>query len=624
MIDSLLEIGPHVTALPVVHGSGDFAWEVRRLMGQFQFDCVAVPLPESFQLLTEEMVLQLPTPSMVLARETGIQGVEWTGKPNDDADADSAANYVPIDPCQPVIAAIRTAMGEHIPRRFIDLPTAVFQPHSRWMPDAYALKMVSIPQYAAAVLPFLKAPDNEQWRQRVTYMAWQLRELSLDYRNILFVCSVLEWPWVRAAFHERELVCPAPEADLPPQAFQVSRNSFYFLLGELPFITELYERARAELDDDRTLSIDGIKQLLLTARGTYLKDYKQRARRITPSILTQCLQYIRNLTLVDRCFTPQLATIVTAAKQIAGDGYAIHVLEQAKKYRLAKKQELRTARMGIEDLYLPDEGLFESKSRLPGPPLQWSQLELQPRPSDKQRREWTHRWNPFGQCSWPPEDVQIENFRQAVFDRAREAMGVDLIKTEKFTTSIRDGIDIRDTLRHWHEGEIYVKIIPPNRGKLDTAVMLFDSPADPRDYPWRATWFAEHKNESTLGFYASSFQDNPVGPGICQATYGGVMFIFPPVPIPDIWTDRRLDFTETMEERLLAASCLHSQSRQIALLSSAPPGPGWRRLAKRFGKTWVHLPLSRFGDSTVQQLRVFHVLNGREIRSHAADFIRKP
>ena len=102
------------------------------------------------------------------------------------------------------------------------------------------------------------------------------------------------------------------------------------------------------------------------------------------------------------------------------------------------------------------------------------------------------------------------------------------------------------------------------------------------------------------------------------------MFIFPPVPIPDIWTDRRLDFTETMEERLLAASCLHSQCRQIALLSSAPPGPGWRRLAKRFGKTWVHLPLSRFGDSTLQQLRVFHVLNGREIRSYAADFIRKP
>ena len=50
---------------------------------------------------------------------------------------------------------------------------------------------------------------------------------------------------------------------------------------------------------------------------------------------------------------------------------------------------------------------------------------------------------------------------------------------------------------------------------------------------------------------------------------------------------------------------------------------GWRQLAKRFNKKWVHLPLSRFSDSTVQQLRMVHVLNGKDIRSYAADFIRK-
>ena len=151
--------------------------------------------------------------------------------------------------------------------------------------------------------------------------------------------------------------------------------------------------------------------------------------------------------------------------------------------------------------------------------------------------------------------------RQAVFDRAREAMGVDLVKTEKFSTSIRDGIDIRDTLRHWYAGEIYVKVLPPNRGRLDCAVMLFDSPADPREYPWRATWFAEHKEESTLCFFASDFSRQPIGPGICQAIYGGAMFFFPAIPIPDIWTDSRLDFTETLEERMLAAADTLSLAR---------------------------------------------------------------
>ena len=114
-----------------------------------------------------------------------------------------------------------------------------------------------------------------------------------------------------------------------------------------------------------------------------------------------------------------------------------------------------------------------------------------------------------------------------------------------------------------------------------------------------------------------------MGPGVGLATYGGAMFLFPPLSIPDIWSDPRLDFTETLEERLLAAAMVHSRCRQIALLSPYPPGAGWRRLARRFQKRLVHLPSSQFSESTIQQLRMVHVLNGRQVRSYAAHFIRK-
>jgi hypothetical protein len=108
-----------------------------------------------------------------------------------------------------------------------------------------------------------------------------------------------------------------------------------------------------------------------------------------------------------------------------------------------------------------------------------------------------------------------------------------------------------------------------------------------------------------------------------MATYGGAMFLYPPVSIPDIWTDRRLDFVETLEERLLAAACLHSRQRQVALLSSLPPGPGWRRLAKRFRRQLVHVPTSSFSEAELSQLRLVHVLNGTHVRSYAEHFIRK-
>jgi hypothetical protein len=627
VIDPFLKIGPHVSALPVVNGSGDFAWEVRRLMTQHDFDCLAVPLPSSFQAPVESAILKFPTPSIVVQRDR--QTVQqWTpaaerSNEKDDEELLEGASYVPIDPCQGVIAALRTAMGERMPRRFIDLETSRYEPHTAVMPDAYALKKLPIQKFAAAVAPHLVPGDSQQWRDRIAYQAAQLRELSIDYKRILFVVSILDWPYVRKAFNDRELQQPEHESVEDPQWYQLDPETLFFLLGELPFVTDLYEKARRELGEDEYLAIDGIKELLISSRTVYQQEFKSRARKITPNLLAKCLQYLRNLTLIEHRFSPQLIDIVISAQQVAGDGYARHVLEQAKNYSGWQELGQPECRLGIDRVGLPDGEMLSLVNRLPGPPVTWRQLEIQPKPPEKSKKDWNQRWNPFSQCSWPPEDDLIESFRRAVFNRAKEAMGADLAKTEKFTTSVKDGIDIRETVRHWYDGEIYVKVLPPNKGRLDVAVMMFDSPADPREYPWRTTWFAEHAEESTLAFFASDFREQPVGPGICLAHYGGAMFIYPPVPIPDIWQDPRLDFATTLEERLLAAACLHAECKHVALLSSAPPGQAWKQIAKRFKKVLVHLPLSSFADSSVQQLRMVHVLNGKEVRSYAAEFIRR-
>jgi hypothetical protein len=113
-----------------------------------------------------------------------------------------------------------------------------------------------------------------------------------------------------------------------------------------------------------------------------------------------------------------------------------------------------------------------------------------------------------------------------------------------------------------------------------------------------------------------------VGPGIAQAEYGGALFLFPPRPIDDIWTDPRLDAADTLEERLLAAALFHSLERHVALVSPRLPPASWRRLASRYGRKLVHLPLKRFSGQLIERLRCFHVLNGKEVRSYAADFIR--
>ncbi|MGE0759267.1 MAG: hypothetical protein AB7F89_25070 [Pirellulaceae bacterium] len=631
MHSEVLQLGQRITLVPIIHGSADVALALRRLMLARRFDCLAVPLPPSFQRDVESAVERLPTPAVVLQRELPVFNTTWEpAADGTDAHEDRplTCSYVPIDPVQPVIAALRSAMGERIARRFIDLETNRYEPLTASLPDPYALKTVPLERFAAALLPAIPPLTSPQPQARVQWMAARLRELAHSFQSVLCLCSVLEWPWIRAAFQEQSAQ-PEPVNQVEPEdvdeveTHAVDPRTLLFLFGELPFVTGLYEQARQELDDDENLSIDGVKELLIAARDRYRAEFHRRARQLTPLLLGQCLKYVRNLSLIERRMTPDLYSLVIAAKQVGGDPFALHVAEVARDYPYGGDRGHPQLRMGIERARLADGEVVAMVNRLPGPAITWRSCDLQRRPQRDDATRWSQRWNPFTQCSWPPEDELIENFRSHVFDRARAIMGADLVRTEKFTTSIKDGVDIRETLRHWYDGDIYVKVLPPSRGRLDCAVMLFDHPADPRDYPWRTTWFAEHENESTLAFYATDFRRELVGPGIGVATYGGALFLFPPVPIPDIWSDPRLDFAENLEERLLAAACLHARCPHIAIVSALPPGAGWRRLAQRFRRKLVHVPLGQFGDSTVQQLRLLHVLNGKSVRSYAAHFIRR-
>lgn len=648
-IPELLRIGSRISVLPIIHGSGECALLVRRWMLENEFDVVAIPLPPSFRPSVEQAVLELPKPAIVIQPTTPQfaspdydpaddrgGGEDWDDD-SDGFDDSPLCSYVPVDPCQPVIMAIRAAMGEHLRREYIDLETDPFLPFAAVMPDPFALRHVRPERFAAALLPSIARPPDEQTRSRIMHMAMRLRELEQRHERVLFVTSVLYWPWIREAYHS--LVQPSndsraakrqlPEGDevLAPQAYEVDPKTLIFLFDELPFITGLYERARAKLEDDENLSIDGVKELLLAARDSYRAEFGKRARRTPPLLLGQCLKYIRNLSLIQRRMTPDLASIVVAAKQILGDQFAIHVVEQARDYfgvvGITAPSDAAQVTLGIDMARLPTGDTVSLVNRLPGPPRYWQTIHLNRRPTQSEREKWAYRWNPFGQCSYPPEDARIESFRTRVFDRARTISGTDLAQTEKFTTSVKDGIDIRDTLRHWYEKQIYVKVLPPQRGTLDACVMLFDSPADPRDYPWRATWFAEHAGESTLAFFATNFQKELVGPGIAVATYGGALFLYPPIAIADVWDDRKIDFATTLEERLIAAACLHSRGSQVAVLSSLPPGAAWRRIARRFKTHLIHVPINSFSDEHIQQLRIVHVLNGKHVRSYAEQFIRK-
>ena len=454
-MNPVLDFSSRLRALPIVYGSGDFALEVRRRLRRGSYDCLAVALPPSFSAGVEDSITRLPQISLVVQSEAAI---------------DPAYNFVPVDPCQGLIAGIREAIDAGVDRAYVDLETPAYEPQKLILPDSYPLKSVELERFLATLLPVLKTPSpGSQRRARIARMAYELHLLELDYERIAFICSVADWPWIRQVYQGR---ADYPDHDVAagmPTTYRLGEDHLYFALGEIPYITYLYEHQRAELMADSSLGVDGVKSLLLEARDCLLAKEEFQGPDITPQTLTLLLQYVRNLTLLDRRLTPDLYHLALAAKQVVGDDYALAVVETAREYppqRLPHPGGNEPIGIGIGQITGADGEPRPCVNRLEGVPLVWRSLPLRPPPPPRDKNRWQMQWDPYGQCSYPPEDRRVESFQQHVREQARLLIGQDLARTEKFAASLKDGLDIRETLRNWHTGDLYVREIPRLEGRL--------------------------------------------------------------------------------------------------------------------------------------------------------------
>jgi len=603
----IFRLSDKIRFLPVIHGSANFTRIVRDQILSSSTDCVAVALPPEFQSTVEDGIKRLPLIS--LSCQDNSKGV---------------VNYVPIDPCQPVIMGLRIAAQEGIFRKYIDWSCDDYETRKIDFPDTYALRHMSYEKFCAAILLTVKRPDTGSLHdKRARWMAFQLHQMEMEFNHITLICSILDWPWIKEAYDERKPY-DKPEQTGIPQSYGVENETLFFALTEFPYITYLYEKNRQEMKSDKEVSIDGIKEILLRARQMFTEKHKVRYHNLTSQTFQIYLQYVRNLTLLENRLTPDLYTLITTAKQIGGDPFAIAVLDAAREYPFQKNDSasFEPLTLGIDKAIGRDESPVDMKNRLSEIQLEWRSMDLKPEADMQKQVEWKYNWNPYGQCSYPPEDDQIESFNSHVREQTKLLLSNDLARTEKFTSSVKDGIDMRDTLRHWHEGDIYVKEIPASKGRVEIVVFLFDVEPNPDVYQWRQTWYAEHNEESTLCFFATNYMSDMVGPGIGRATYGGCMMIYPPRLIPDIWEDRRINTAKTLEEKILEAAFFHSQEKHITVVSPCLPKSSWRRLARKYHKSIIHIPLKRFSNQTIEKIRRFHVLNGKQIRSFASHFIQ--
>lgn len=601
----LLKIGNNITCVPIIHGRSIFAQKVRDFFLDDRYQCIAVELPPSLQDGVLEAVKQLPLITSVIYKEQKKQYC-----------------YVPVEPGEAIIEALRLGIKERTLLEFVDMETETFQEEKISLPDEYAIQQVGLRTYYETVIPYLQKPEkgsSEDLREQT--MAGKLRQLDKRFRKILFVCGMAHLEGIKRHFYAKSKIPKSPPINHKTKIYALHSDSIYLLTGEIPYITFLYEKSRYHFDAKCFDKTDGIKELLIETRKEFCREFPEELERLTPTAMQCLLKYMRNLCLIQGNITPSMYDLIVAGQGVGGAGFGAKLIEMAKLYPYQDPlAPFPLLHMGIKQGWTEKLGNIKLKNRFPTPPFSLKSIKLEKKPNKEKKAKWKRHWGPNTQCSWPEEDDRIENFTKHVKLKALGLLGQDQAKTEKFTVSIKDGLDIRETLRQWHTGNIYVKELPPVRGDVGAVVFIFDSEAN--NYPWRSTWLAEHDNESTLCFYAKDYREDLVGPGIARSFYGGALFIFPPITIFDIWQDKKFKEHKHPPTKLVAAASCYSSSRYIAYVGSKKPSFEMINIAKRNKKHLIFIPLSNFSAYTIRKLRKFHVLQGEKIRSYANKYIR--
>lgn len=600
----MLRLSHNLSVFPVLHGSAACTLALRKHLQENRYAHIALLWPSSFAPELQNLCGELPVIHALVA-EAGGERV-----------------YLPADPCDASIEAIRQGLFERRLQVHCIGPDRI--PSARdasGLPDPWALEGLDPRAWFLAHLPFLAArpaPESPEWFAHVVVSARALASRG----PTLVICHLSEYAALVQALELPPNASPPPLPAPEPmqvQTLPIKEKHLAFALQEIPFYAAFFERNRM---DPLALLPKGnelVKSLLIEIRDRM--EEEGTVMRIPTGRLATTLRYLRRLEVQENALSPSLYMLAVAVKGVLGDDFASRLVRYAQSYPFQRVTG-QTLKVYPNATRLPwDTDPVPSRNLLRDTPLFWRKLALRRSPDWKETRQYQKSWNPHEACSHVPEDIRLERYNQEV---RKQALRLHLGKrrnSEPFTASLQDGIDLRETLRHWHENRLYVKNEPPLQGRIDTAIFVFDTEHDER-YPYQCTWYAEHDQESTLSFYSTDPQADLIGPGIGRGRYGGFSLVFPPVHFPDIFqTPIPMPADLRLHERLVYGTLMFAQQPLVAYVATQAPGLRLQNLAKKLGKTLIHVPLQTLGSDGQEKLRTFHMLNGKEIRSIARRFI---
>jgi hypothetical protein len=646
-----------VRIMPVLHERVDLAPAVLRVLEELQPDAVAVELPTTLDEAARTAVARLPKVSVVISEEPGEEALAWVVSPGD-----------------PLVEAMRWA-NEH-EREVLLIDPDVRYAHRRHdeLPDPHSLHELGDGTYFDLIRRLAgSASHDERDTLREQGMAFHLQQAAARIDGSILCLA--------GAAHAERVAGFLAGPTAPPLARQrrtsvhlrhLHPESFTAVLPDPPLAHSVHEHLRSgapppEPEFSTTVAprLELPQGVLTVISGGRIEDRIERSRnlavyaahhasressaggrvcdraalagvvwkvgaasyaeqtRTEPSPWQRRLyfDFVRRYVRIRGQLVGGLYEWVVGARGVGDDNLAWEIFDVARCYPWQEEEaEIQTARIDGDMLDLGTRKVrFRRRfMRVKQRPIA---VPVRARPTADEPGEWLQAFQGDSICSYPPEDIVVEDWGRHLKQRAVSVLSAERTHSEPFTTSMLDGIDMRETLLRLHEGRIWVREHGRDVGAAGSVVMIFDEDRTGTTYPYLMSWLGEHDQESDMALYATDPLQQVVGPGIMRATYGGFMLTYPPGRLYDVWQDPDYRIARTKPEVLLMAAIDYSTDKLVVHVGSHPPASRMRDYAAARNRRIVHLPVGSLSPVSIRNVRVVHILAGRDKREIAKDYV---
>jgi len=445
----------NVRILPILHNRMEFALEVRRQFEEFKPDRVAVEYPATLSELILQGIARFPLLSAVYYREP-----------------DGTFVYLLLEPTDGQVEALRLALEKNLEVHFIDRDTEGYPIDRSPMPDSYAVRRIGHYLYCKAYLETNKEesiPAQDMLREKT--MAYHLQLLSESEGKVLFVCGLYHLPGLLRMLERPQTEVIGRRHREGAGLAHLHEASSRDVLEEMPFLIARYERFRAEGGGEDPDRMRVQHQLIEEARRSHWKTSKEELTRSQVKVLHK---FARNYAFITGALVPNFYQLVVSARGAADDNFAYALWDKGSEYPWqSEKPELPVIQLSGEELFL-DQKRIRFHRRLKTFRRRLVSVPVKKKIREKKPGEWEKTFDKFFICSYPPEDVVLEGYGRYLQEKALRIKTEESSRIVPFVSSTMEGIDMRETIRNWLKGQVYVKEGTPFQGKVGTVVVIFD------------------------------------------------------------------------------------------------------------------------------------------------------